>query len=218
MCVLSNIVAKVYKSIPKKIIVWNKANFTLTERIICDFNNEQLSYDPFTPVSTLWDKFENLCMKSLGLIPAKQTSSNSVYPWISPVIKYLSHQIQRWYNKAKLSEAWLHYHSLKKECQKQCHLAYHQYINNLADPSSGKITKKLWSFIKSIRIDQCTISSLKVDDITITDSYNYPKAEAFNNYFKSVFTSEDTFLMSHMEGAPFPDMPSISISIEEVYH
>ena len=45
----------------------------------------------------------------------------------------------------------------QKECQKQCHLAYHQYINNLADPSSGKITIKLWSFIKSKRIDQCPI-------------------------------------------------------------
>ena len=50
----------------------------------------------------------------------------------------------------------------------------------------------------------------------ITDSY--PKAEAFNNYFRLVFTSEDTSSMPHMEGAPFPDMPSISISIEEVYH
>ena len=59
-------------------------------------------------------------------------------------------------------------------------------------------------------------SPLQVDDITITDSY--PKAEAFNNYFRSVFTSEDTSSMPHMRGAPFPDMPSISISIEEVYY
>ena len=55
---------------------------------------------------------------------------------------------------------------------------------------------------------------LQVDDITITDSY--PKAETFNNYFRSVFTSKDTSPTLHMKGAPFPDMPSISISIEEV--
>ena len=55
-----------------------------------------------------------------------------------------------------------------------------------------------------------------MDDITITDSY--PKAEIFNNYFRPVFTSEDTSSIPHMEGAPFPDMPSNSISIEEVYH
>ena len=61
-----------------------------------------------------------------------------------------------------------------------------------------------------------TIPPLQVDDITITDSY--PKAEAFNNYFRSVFTSEDTSSMLHMGGALFPDMPSISISIEEVYY
>ena len=61
VCVLSNIIAKVHKSIPRKIVSWNKVNFTLIEGIICDFNNEfQLSYDPSTPVSTLWDKFKNL--------------------------------------------------------------------------------------------------------------------------------------------------------------
>ena len=44
------------------------------------------------------------------------------------------------------------------------------------------------------------------------------KVEAFNSYFRSIFTSENSSSMPHMEGAPFPDMPSISILIEEVYH
>ena len=64
-------------------------------------------------VSTLWDKFKNLCIECLDLIPVKQISSNSTYPWISPMVKHLSHQKQRWYNKAKSSnspEAWKHYH------------------------------------------------------------------------------------------------------------
>ena len=60
VCVLSNIIAKVHNSIPRKIVLWNKANFTLIEEIIIDFNNKfQLSYDPSTPVSTLWDKFND---------------------------------------------------------------------------------------------------------------------------------------------------------------
>ena len=87
---------------------------------------------------------KKLCMKCLELIPVKQMSSNSTCPWISLMVKHLSHQKQQWYNKAKLSnspEAWQCYCSLKRECQKQWRLAYHQYINNLADQSSGKITK-----------------------------------------------------------------------------
>ena len=135
------------------------------------------------------------------------------------MIKRLSRQKQRWYNKAKSSnspEAWQRYHSLKKECQKQCRLAYHKYINNLTDSDSGKSTKKLWSFIKSKRIDQCTIPPLQVDDITVTDSY--PKAEVFNNYLRSVFTIEDTSFTPHIAGVSFPDMPLILIAIEEVYH
>ena len=59
-------------------------------------------------------------------------------------------------------------------------------------------------------------SPLRLDDITVTDSY--PKAEAFNNYFKSAFTSEDTPFTPHIARVSFPDMPPISISIEEVYH
>ena len=57
---------------------------------------------------------------------------------------------------------------------------------------------------------------LQVDDITVADIYS--KAEAFNSYCRSIFTSEDSSSTLHMEEAPFPDMPSISISIEEVYH
>ena len=94
--------------------------------IISDFKNEfQLSYDSSTPVSILWDKFKNLCMECLDLITVKQISSNSTCPWISPMVKRLPRQKQRWYNKAKLSnspEAWQRYCSLKRECQKQCHL------------------------------------------------------------------------------------------------
>ena len=68
--ILSNITAKVHKTIPRKIILWNRENFTLIEEIISDFKNEfQLSYDPSTPVSILWDKFKNLCMECLDLIP-----------------------------------------------------------------------------------------------------------------------------------------------------
>ena len=55
-----------------------------------------------------------------------------------------------------------------------------------------------------------------MDDITVTDSY--PNAKAFNNYFRSVFTSEDTSSTLHTKRALFLDMPPISISIEKVYH
>ena len=47
---------------------------------------------------------------------------------------------------------------------------------------------------------------------------SYSKAEAFNSYCRLIFTSEDSSSTLHMEGAPFPDMSSISILIEEVYH
>ena len=91
-------------------------------------------------------------MECLDLVPVKQILSKSTCPWISTMVKPLCHLKQQWYNKAKLSnspEAWQRYRSLKRECQKQCCLAYHQYINNLADPSSGKITKNCGHLLKA---------------------------------------------------------------------
>lgn len=45
-----------------------------------DFNDEfQSSYDPSILVYTLWDKFKNLCMECLDLIPVKQISSNIIH-------------------------------------------------------------------------------------------------------------------------------------------
>ena len=54
-----------------------------------------------------------------------------------------------------------------------------------------------------------------ITEFTVTDSCS--KSEAFNSYFRSIFTSEDSFSMLHTEGSPFPDMPSTSISIMMYY-
>ena len=74
----------------------------------------------------------------------------------------------------------------------------------------GKLPRNFGHLLK---VGQCTIPPLQVNDITITDSY--PKAKAFNNYLRSVFTNEDTSPTPHMEGAPFQvRMPSIPIPVE----
>jgi len=115
------------------------------------------------------------------------------------------------------SENWSQYCALKKECHKQCRSAYQQYINSLADPHSGQTTKRLWSFIENKRNDQCGILPLQIDDTTISDSPS--KAEAFNKYFASVFSHEVSSSVPTLNESPFPELASITISVEDVaYH
>ena len=135
------------------------------------------------------------------------------------MVKCLSCQKQRWYNVTKLSnspESWLHYRSLKREGKKQCRLTYHQYINSLVDPSSRKTTKKLRSFIKSKRIDQCIIPlyrwmtllllivTLRPKPLAITSS-QYSQVKI---HLRCCTWRELLFQTCHL----FP------ISIEKVYH
>ena len=165
----------------------------------------------------MWNDFKNLCDDCLSLIPSKVTSTKNHQPWISPFIKRLSRRKQRCYNRAKHShcaEEWQLYYRLKKECQRECQRAYNAYINSFIEAENGNVTKRLWSFIKHQKKDQCSIPPIHVNDTTLTDSQE--KSNAFNDYFTSVFTQEDLSAVPTMNGIPFPEIPHISISEEGV--
>ena len=71
--------------------------------------------------------------------------------------------------------------------------------------------KRFWSYIKNIRWNQVSITSLQADANTITDSIG--KAKLLNEQFKSVFTSEPADDLPDKCPSPYPTMPGISITI-----
>ena len=58
--------------------------------------------------------------------------------------------------------------------------AKNKYINSFLDTGNGQITKRLWSFIKNKRKDQCCIPPIHLNNTTITESHE--KSNAFNGY------------------------------------
>ena len=106
-------------------------------------------------------------------------------------IKHLIRKRQQVYNRAKLyhrEEDWTEYKFLQKQIDYMLKLQHKSYIANIISSSNDK--KPFWRYIKSKRQDKVGINILKTTDgEVITNSLE--KANILNQYFKSVFISED---------------------------
>ena len=104
------------------------------------------------------------------MVSTKLTSSKLSEPWITNYIKHLTRRKQRSCNHARLTnlcENWSKYYDLKRQCQRECHSAFNNYISTLVDPNSNAITKKLWSYIESRKQDCTGVGPLNHQGTTI---------------------------------------------------
>ena len=204
--------------IERCIYLWSRANFDAIKcemLVLCDeFMN---TYSAVTPVDVLWNKFLVLCNTGLAMVPTKTSSTQPKQPWITSNIKRLSRKKQRAYNRARSSDSpldWSKYHDLKRQCQRDCRQAFNNYISSLVDPNSNKVTKRLWSYIKSKRHENTGIGPLTFQGTTYTDSKD--KANVMADYFSSVFTSDDTTLLPEVNDTPLPGILPITVHVEGV--
>jgi len=181
-----------HPSAPRTVYKWNKADWaelkTTTVHFCTTFSSE---FSVNTSVDHLWDKFKCFCQSVLSAIPSKVVNNKTSHTWITPIIKRLSKRKQRAYNKARLShhqDDWAQYYNLKRECQRECRRAYNNYVTSLVD-NNNNVSKRMWAYVKSKRIDHCGVAPLKQDEKTFINPKD--KAEILNKYFTSVFTLED---------------------------
>ena len=80
--------------------------------------------------------------------------------------------------------------------------------------SSNGNKKPFWHYIKS-KQDHSGISILIITTGTIA-SESSEKTEAFNEYFKSVFTVEDLSYIPNKGTSPYPAIPEINITFQGV--
>ena len=176
------------------------------------------SHSTSTPVKILWTNFASICNTCLDLIPIKLCSLNSKQPWINIHIKCLSRRKQRAYNQARNtneSQHWTRYYNLKRECQRECRIAYNKYVSNLVDPNKNVVTKKLWTYIKSERQDSIGgVGPLDFQGETHIDPLI--KTNIFADYFSSVFTTENNSNVPSIEGDPLPCIDAIQVHSEDV--
>ena len=149
------------------------ADFNLIRENIQLLRPEFMSnYSSSTPINVLWNKFTDICDHCLKLIPTKTASSKSHHPWITAYIKRLTHKKQCAYNRTKQKnhpENWSTYFEIKRLTQQECCKTFNNYISSFID-SENNCTKKLWSFIKSRRLDQTGIGPINYKGETHTDS------------------------------------------------
>ena len=67
--------------------------------------------------------------------------------------------------------------------------------------------KRFYKHTKSLRSDHCGIPSLQKDGHTHTEGY--AKAKILNDYFRSVFSQDDSSQVPSFNCAPFPNIPLI---------
>ena len=135
--------------------------------------------------------------------PTKLLSTRSRIPWSTTPLQHFIRKKQRVYNKAKKfhqSGVWSEYSYVFKSQIKHLLRHHHdKYLSNII-MSSNK-SKPFWYYVKSKRQDHSGISTLISTTGTIA-SESSEKAEAFNEYIKSVFTLEGLSYISDKATSP----------------
>ena len=113
----------------------------------------------------LWSQanFSSTFNTCISHVPTKLTTAKHHQPWINGHIKCLTHKKQRAYNQARSINSapdWVKCKDIKRQCQYECRKCFNQYVSTLIDPNSNVVTKKLWSYIKSKKLDHAGVSTL----------------------------------------------------------
>ena len=146
-------------------------------------------------------------------IPSKWTSSTYTKPWANTMIKRLSRRQKKALKKYRLTKhpkdlACLK--KLQKAQRSECRKVYHLYLMGILDPDSGNKSRQLYSYVKSLKKDSCSVDPLR-DKQGNLQSSAATQATLLNNPFSSVFTSEDTTTLPELSPSPYPDMNHITI-------
>ena len=211
--VKSHIMVKLTLSPTRTLYAWSQADFNMIRHTIqklCD--NFVASYNSSFSVNVLWDSFLKILNTCLELIPTRNSLPIHRQPWITRNLKRLSRRKQRAYNRARITNDpsdWLRYNNIKKQTRQECRSAYNNYVQNLINPNTNAISKRLWSFMKSKKHDHTGVGPLVHDGTMYTDPQD--KADLMAKYFSSVFTTENTDNIPTLSNGPFPDMPPIQI-------
>ncbi|XP_071502572.1 uncharacterized protein, partial [Diadema antillarum] len=186
---------KVNRPPKRKVYIYKKANFEEINRDMEDFN-KSLTHDRISSSSMeeLYTDFKTALQSSVQRhIPSKMTSSRFSYPWIDRSLKRDYRKKKRLYNKAKRSQSPTDQEAFKKlrrSIDRRTRKAYKNYLRDVIGASlRTENPKPFWKFIKAKRQEVSGIPPLKVRGNIIPGAME--KAEAFNEYFCSVFTDED---------------------------
>ena len=199
----------------RPIYSFHKADWTDIKKVIKKACSDIIKSDK--DVEGKWTDFKSAINQILETkIPKKLSPKLRQLPWLSKSDKKKIAKKHKLYQKAKATKSEEDreaYKKHKKATQKAIRAAHWRYVNSILDESLKEgNSRPFWRYVKSNRVDNVGVSSLKEDGVLYDDTQS--KVEIFLRQFSSVFTKEDTT-------QPLPDIkdnsyPSISnISVDE---
>ena len=206
---------------------YRKADYDGFKRELRDFTPDflQKATSPESDTNSLWTDFKCKIHKLMEkYIPQKLIRGTKTRkPWIDKQMKPLYRKRNRLFKKQKSSHRpkdVSNYKQMPVRVQKAERQAYWRHIDNLigiGDPEKylnlGK-QKRFWSFIKSLRKDNCGVAPLKENKKVHADLKD--KANILNKQYESTFTREDTSNIPQQRGEPCSTMPDIIVTEDGV--
>ena len=229
--VQSNVRLSVTKQIPRRILCYSKADWDSILHELEDFQSNLNNVDPYhADTESLWTMFRDKLSSLVDqYIPSRNSRRSRDLPWLTPLLRRKIRHKNKLYQQYKRLGGTYYYNrflTLKHSIQKDMRKSYWSYIDNLIslDPHSSDFEvsnnsstiqlKKFWSYIKAIKKDCTSISSLIHNDNLLTETS--AKAEALNAQFSSVFTNECLNEFPDKGPSPYSTLPDLHITTEGI--
>ena len=198
---------------PHKVFKYKSADWYKLKNEISKLTDEYFDSDPNSQdINTNWTFFRyNLTTLMNNTIPHCNTKAKTHLPWISRELIRMQRRRNKSHKKAKqtgLNKHWEQFRELRRQTTKALATSYKSYVNNQIGDSLKTNPKRFWSFIKANKRENIGIPTLRVNDRPITDDRD--KANALNNQFTSVFTSE-RYPIPVIDPSLYSSMPPLDI-------
>ncbi|XP_072030407.1 uncharacterized protein [Amphiura filiformis] len=202
------------KKKPRTVHIYKKANLKGIEEDLQDFSNNFHSSTEEKTCSDNWECFKEALQDAMNKhIPTKRLSGRWNLPWMNNNIKHLMKKRRRRYDAWKKfgdKNDLADYKNLKQEVETALKRAHDEYIEGVFEEDTGNPAKKLWSYVKSLKIDKIGIPPLLYKNRLVSQPKQ--KAEALSEQYRSVFTSESTSHLPSKGPSKHDTMPDIEIT------
>ena len=195
----------VHKQKLRRVQLFKKADWPKLKFLMADFKDRFIAEHIGKPVDLLWLEFTKALEKfSSQCIPTKLIWGKSSLPWITQEIvefveiRRMIHkrdQLYRTFKKTGDQGKKSQFINLRKTIKSKIKSSHLMYLG-LNEEASQCNSKKLFSFLKNSRQDQCGSPLLIHNDNLVSDTTQ--KAELHNKQFQSVFTNKEPLSLSRL--------------------
>ncbi|KAK3104689.1 hypothetical protein FSP39_007852 [Pinctada imbricata] len=200
----------------RKIFLWKRAD---NQAILTSLEDLKTSLVIDNDINQSWLEFKTHIINTLERhVPSKFSRRRQSQPWINTSVKRMIRRKHKAYTKARSSNSqkdWARYRHLKASSQREARRAHDTYVDEIFCGDINTKPKRFWSYLKGKHQDSSGVAPLKKSDgLLYSDTKS--KAEILNTQFHSIYTREDTNNMPNKGTSPYPDMPSIRVSVKGV--